>query len=158
MDIATVTSLPHKASQKPVATPSFSKPESVGPRPWGEELKIGLLPGQFVGKVLKTNKGKGGRLQIHHKKHEIHYVVSGKILYTYDDGTGNLYQRTLVAGDCVDIPPGAVHQELALEDSVVFEMSTPHFNDRCGVEERYGIAPPEGEFLPSTTPEEVQIR
>jgi hypothetical protein len=35
----------------------------------------------------------------------------------------------LVAGDCMDLPPGLVHQMVALEDSELFEFSTQHFDE-----------------------------
>jgi mannose-6-phosphate isomerase-like protein (cupin superfamily) len=33
----------------------------------------------------------------------------------------------LSAGDCMDVPPGLVHQMEALEDAELFEFSTQHF-------------------------------
>jgi hypothetical protein len=32
------------------------------------------------------------------------------------------------AGQCMDVPPGLVHQMEALEDAELFEFSTQHFN------------------------------
>ena len=34
----------------------------------------------------------------------------------------------LSAGECMDIPPGLVHQMEALEDAELYEFSTQHFN------------------------------
>jgi mannose-6-phosphate isomerase-like protein (cupin superfamily) len=34
----------------------------------------------------------------------------------------------LVAGECMDVPIGLVHQMEALEDSELFEFSTQHFD------------------------------
>jgi len=53
-------------------------------------------------------------------------------------------------------PPGAVHQEEAITDCTIIEASTPHFNDRVRVEEKYGVNINGG--LPSTTIDEVEER
>ena len=37
-------------------------------------------------------------------------------------------QFILNAGECMDIPPGLVHQMEALEDAELYEFSTQHFN------------------------------
>ena len=42
--------------------------------------------------------------------------------------------KILKAGDCFHLPPGFVHQEEALTDCEIIEISTPHFNDRVRVE------------------------
>jgi mannose-6-phosphate isomerase-like protein (cupin superfamily) len=34
----------------------------------------------------------------------------------------------LSAGECMDVPPGLVHQMEALEDTELFEFSTQHFD------------------------------
>ena len=80
----------------------------------------------------------------------------GRLIFRYDDGSGELQEVILEAGDCVHIPPGAVHQEQALEDSIIFEVSTPHFNDRVRVEAEYGLECEGG--LPSTKLDEVETR
>jgi quercetin dioxygenase-like cupin family protein len=138
-------------------TVEFFQPSSVGPRNWGEELLIAHLPGQFTGKLLKMKAGSRGGLQKHHLKHEMAYLFSGEMWIDYDSGNGKLERKKLVAGDCVHMAPGAVHREEAITDCVIFETSTPHFNDRVRMEEQYGETIPEG-GLPSTTIDEVETR
>jgi hypothetical protein len=46
-----------------------------------------------------------------------------------------------------------VHQTEAITDVVYIEASTPHFNDRVRVEDKYGVESTGG--LPSTTIDEV---
>ena len=135
----------------------FFQPESVGERDWGEEILVALSPGKYSGKVLKMKAGHVGGLQFHHMKDESAYIVSGELRFYFDKGDGKLDSRILKAGDCVRIPPGAIHREEAITDVVIFETSTPHFNDRCRVEERYGEPTNEG-GLPSTTSEEVETK
>ena len=61
--------------------------------------------------------------------------------------------KILKAGDCFHLPPGFVHQEEALTDCEIIEISTPHFNDRVRVEKKYGIKCEEG--LPTTNYSEI---
>ena len=60
----------------------------------------------------------------------------------------NLSNKILKAGDVFHFPPGAVHQEEALTNCQIIEASSPHFNDRVRVDERYGFSSKNG--LPST--------
>lgn len=135
----------------------FFKPEDVGPREWGREILVAHVPGFYTGKLLLMNAGAKGGLQKHHLKNECGYLYSGELLVRYDPGDGKLHEKKLVAGDAIHIPPGAVHQEEALTDCVIFEISTPHFNDRVRMEPEYGFEIPEG-GLPSTTIDQVEIR
>jgi mannose-6-phosphate isomerase-like protein (cupin superfamily) len=40
----------------------------------------------------------------------------------------SLDEFELIAGECMDVPIGLVHQMEALEDSELFEFSTQHFD------------------------------
>lgn len=133
----------------------FPIPKEIGPRPWGKELMLFVVPGSYTFKKLEMKAGTKGGLQYHHKKNEGGYIVSGELLVRYDPkGDGNLVERKCGPGDVVHFPQGAVHQEEALTDCVIIEVSTPYLNDRVRVEEAYGMTIPEG-GLPSTTIDEV---
>ena len=98
--------------------------------------------------------GSKGALQYHRIKNEVQILISGKLLIRYDDsGSGLLTEKTIESGACVHFCPGLIHQEEALTDCVLIEASTPHFNDRVRVEERYGLDSIGG--LPSTTFQEI---
>ena len=135
------------------AVPEFPKSESVGPRDWGEEILVSLVPQKFMMKKLYINKGSKGGLQYHRLKDEVHIIIKGKMLITYDNGEGELVNKVLVEGDVAHYPPGTIHQEEALEDCYIIEASTNHFNDRVRCEDLYGVEVLEG--LPSTEPEEI---
>ena len=126
----------------------FTKPQDVGARNWGKEELLVLVSKKFMLKKLSINSGSKGGLQYHRKKNECGILISGKLLVRYDRGDGVLNEKTLLPGDCFHFPPGVIHQEEAIEDCVIIEASTPHFNDRVRVEEEYGIEAEEG--LPST--------
>lgn len=135
------------------AVPEFPKSESVGPRDWGEEILVSLVPQKFMMKKLYINKGSKGGLQYHRLKDEVHVIIKGKMLITYDNGNGELVNKVLVEGDVAHYPPGTIHQEEALEDCYIIEGSTNHFNDRVRCEDLYDVEVLEG--LPSTKPEEI---
>ena len=84
-------------------------------------------------KLLIKARNKGG-LQYHRKKNECGFLVSGKLLVRYDNGKGKLVKKILKQGDCFHFPPYFVHQEEAITDCEIIEVSTPHFNDRVRVE------------------------
>lgn len=116
----------------------FFKPEDVGPRDWGREVLVAHAHGKYIGKVLTIKAGHKGGLQKHRVKDETAYIVSGQLMFRYDNGDGKISERVINPGESVHIPPGAVHQEEAISDCVIFETSTPVFDDRIRMEEHYG--------------------
>jgi len=126
--------------------PKFT-PRSMGPRTWGDEILIAANQ-HYTGKILRYEAGKAGGFQYHVQKHESFYLVSGAAVVTLVEN-GQLHDFELWPGETVDVPPLTPHQFRALTDCVVFEVSTPHFNDRVNVGEQYGRPDPPG-TLPST--------
>ncbi len=133
--------------------PAFYEPKSAGPRPWGSEDLVALVPGVATLKVLRVKAGHKGRLQRHHLKNESGYVYEGQLIVRWVEGEG-LQQRTIGEGDSYHFPVGCIHQEEAVTDCVVLEVSTPYGNDREGAEEMFAMAVPE-DALPDTTLDEV---
>ena len=131
----------------------FPEPESIGMRLWGEEVLLALSKGNFTLKRLFIKAGSKGGLQYHRKKDECGYIISGRMIIRYDDGTGTLVEKIVRSGDVFHFPPYAVHQEEALEDTIIIEASTPFLNDRVRVEEEYNLQDSEG--LPSTSEDEI---
>lgn len=149
-----------KETNKPHVDVRFFKPEDVGPRIWGREILVAHVPGLYTGKVLlrrAEDAHKKRSMQFHRIKNECAYLYSGELWFYYDNGDGKISRKKLVAGDCVHIPPGAVHSEQAITDCVIFETSNPVFNDRVRINEQYGLPSPENS-LPSTTIDEIEIR
>ena len=122
------------------------RPYSIG-RDWGIEQFVVETP-HYLGKLLHMRAGTKGGLQYHVEKDEAFWLLSGLALVRFDDGTGALKQEMLQPGEGFRIPPGAPHQVEAIEDCVLVEWSTPHYDDRVRVEKDYGL--PEGGGLPTT--------
>ena len=136
--------------------PIFPKPTDLGKREWGTEKLLALIPKKISLKKLFIKKGQKGGLQFHRKKNECGVIVSGKLKIKYDNGSGKLCEKILSTGETFHFPPGCVHQEEALTDCEIIEASTPHFNDRVRVEERYGLKNDGG--LPSTNLKDIKVK
>jgi mannose-6-phosphate isomerase-like protein (cupin superfamily) len=134
----------------------FPASESVGDRPWGTEDLLAIVSKQFSVKRLFIKKGNKGGLQYHRLKDEVAVVVSGQMLIRYDVGDGVLREKIIGPGQTAHFKPGLVHQEEALTDCEIIEASTPHFNDRVRVEEKYGLGLPQG--MPTTAESEIELR
>ena len=79
-----------------------------------------------------------------------------KLIVRYDNGNGKLVKKILSKGDSFHFPPGAIHQEEALENCTIIEASTPHFNDRVRVENKYGMVFDGG--LKTTLKKDVKLK
>jgi quercetin dioxygenase-like cupin family protein len=105
-------------------------------KPWGYELWWAQTD-RYVGKLIHVNKGHALSLQYHNRKDETIYVHAGKILFEMQEGDA-LTKRELLPGQAVHVTPPTVHRMTALEDSDVFEVSTPETDDVVRIEDRYG--------------------
>jgi mannose-6-phosphate isomerase len=137
-----------------IPVPKFPSPISVGPREWGEEILLVLSEDNYTMKKLSIKAGKKGGLQFHRLKDEASYILSGRMILRFDDGSGNLSEREVGPGDWFHFPAGCIHQEEAITDVERIEVSTPHFNDRVRVENSYGLQ--EGSGLPTTEMHEIE--
>ena len=105
-------------------------------KPWGYELWWAVTD-RYVGKLIHVNKGQALSLQYHNRKDETIYVHAGKILFEMQEGEV-LTSRELLPGQAVHVTPPTVHRMTALEDSDIFEVSTPETDDVVRLEDRYG--------------------
>lgn len=77
-----------------------------------------------AGKRLFFEKGKQSSLHFHCSKKETYYIHSGKLLVRLRAGRGEDRFFELDAGSTLFIPPGLMHQDGGLEDTIVIEIST----------------------------------
>jgi mannose-6-phosphate isomerase-like protein (cupin superfamily) len=92
---------------------------------WGYEL-IFHSDDEYCGKVLHFNKGAKFSMHYHIDKRETWYVSKGKLVLRYlDSKIAKSKELVLEQGSIVIINRGFAHQLVALEESDVFEVSTP---------------------------------
>jgi len=109
----------------------------IKPKPWGEEVWFAHTP-SYAGKILKVKKGHRLSLQYHEKKEETQYLYKGQVKFTYGTDKNSLSDIILNPGDKFDIKPYTIHRIEALEDSEIFEVSTPELDDVVKLEDDYG--------------------
>ena len=109
-------------------------------KPWGFEL-IWAEAEAYVGKILFVRAGQSLSLQFHNVKDESWYVQEGKAeLELGDAGQRVLNTEVIGPGACFRFRPGTVHRVTAVEDTTIFEVSTPHLDDVVRLKDRYGRA------------------
>ena len=94
---------------------------------WGYELWI-HNDAKYCGKMLYFDKGKKCSYHYHKKKHETFYLQSGKLILRYgmSDDLKDAVVELLTPGMSFEVLPHLRHQMEALEESVIFEVSTTH--------------------------------
>ena len=107
------------AYRKPMITQG--KREEKG---WGHELHIQNTK-DYCGKLLVFRKGAQFSMHYHMNKYETWYIQEGKLKFRWiDPENADVVQEVLDKGDIVTLYQGIPHQLEAVEDSVVFEIST----------------------------------
>lgn len=107
-------------------------------KPWGYEL-IFAKTDRYVGKILFVRKGHKLSLQYHRRKEETIYLQAGVMLFTVESD-GELVEKRMTAGDSHHIAPTVKHRMEAVEDTTIFEVSTPELDDVVRLEDAYGRA------------------
>ena len=106
-------------------------------KPWGYELHWAKTE-RYVGKLIHVNAGHALSLQYHNQKDETIYLHSGRLLFEIQEQGRDLVKREMRPGERVHITPKTVHRMTAIEDSDIFEVSTPELDDVVRLEDRYG--------------------
>ena len=106
-------------------------------KPWGREVWFAQTE-KYAGKILEVKKGHRLSLQYHDHKLETQYVYSGKIKMIYGQDVNSLNEKILHAGEKFEIIPKTIHRVEALEDSQIFEVSTPELDDIIKLDDDYG--------------------
>jgi mannose-6-phosphate isomerase len=120
--------------------PEFGRIEKTRvDKPWGYELRWALTD-RYLGKVLHINKGEALSLQYHDRKDECQYVVKWAVQIEIGGTDGALTPHRMSVGDTLHITPGTRHRITALEDTDIFEVSSPEIDDVVRLEDRYGRA------------------
>jgi mannose-6-phosphate isomerase-like protein (cupin superfamily) len=107
-------------------------------KPWGWEL-VWAEAEDYIGKILFVKAGGSLSLQFHRVKDESWYVQSGRAeLQLGEPGDAVLNTEVVGPGMCFRYRPGTVHRLRAIEDTTIFEVSTPHLDDVVRLDDEYG--------------------
>ena len=108
-------------------------------KPWGYEIRWAITD-RYLGKILHVNRGEALSLQYHERKDEWLLVRKGAIDIEIGPLDGKLEKVRMREGDSVHMPPLTRHRVTAVEDTDIFEVSTPEMDDVVRLEDRYGRA------------------
>ena len=104
------------------------KPQIVD-KGWGHEV-IFINNELYCGKLLSFKMGSKFSMHFHMKKDETWYISKGRIKLNWiDTDTATKHTDILEVGEVWRNEPGEPHQVEALEDTVIFEVSTQHFDE-----------------------------
>ena len=78
----------------------------------------------YTGKRLFFKKGQHSSLHFHVQKTETYFIHSGQLLVRLRAGRGEDSFFKLLPGSTLRIPPGLMHQDGGLADTVIIEIST----------------------------------
>ena len=106
-------------------------------KPWGYELLFALTP-KYAGKQIYIKKNQRLSLQYHSKKDESMFIYQGKVLMEIEVLGDQSKRITLEPGQCVHISPFTKHRLQAIEDTILFEVSTPELDDVTRLADDYG--------------------
>lgn len=113
------------------------RPLETRDKPWGKEIWFAQTE-NYAGKLLHVNKGARLSLQYHEQKQETQYLFSGRVKFTYGSSETDLQEIILNPGDKFDIYPYTIHRVEGIEDSIIFEVSTPQLDDVVKLADDYG--------------------
>jgi mannose-6-phosphate isomerase-like protein (cupin superfamily) len=94
---------------------------------WGWELWI-CNNQKYCGKKLFIKQGHHLSYHRHNVKDEVLFVESGRMWFTHSL-EGEPQSIEMAAGYAFHVTPGIIHQMQAIEDTVLYEFSTQHFDE-----------------------------
>ena len=106
-------------------------------KPWGWEIHWTPADRPYVGKVLHVTAGKRLSLQVHDEKLESWFLMSGRAMVVWDDGSGELVETELQPGLGYSCAIGQRHRLVGITDCDVLEVSTPEIGTTFRLEDDY---------------------
>jgi len=106
-------------------------------KPWGKEVII-TDPGQKrVGKIIYVNANSKLSLQYHDQKEETLCLFSGKALIWLQAEGEDIEKTPMEKNKGYFIAPGKKHRIEAIDDSIIFEVSSPEAGTTFRIEDDY---------------------
>ena len=120
-------------SDNPVAPAGAARVE----KPWGYELRWAMTD-RYLGKLIHVNKGHSLSLQYHERKDETIFIASGVLDLVLENPSGDLETHRMTEGMSARVHPGRRHRFVAVEETDLFEVSSPEVDDVVRLEDNYG--------------------
>ncbi len=106
-------------------------------KPWGYELRWAITD-RYLGKLIHVDKGHQLSLQYHVQKDESIFIASGLLDLVLEDDAGQVRVHRMTPGMSARVRPGRRHRFVAVEDTDLFEVSSPEIDDVVRLEDSYG--------------------
>ena len=106
-------------------------------KPWGFELRWAITD-RYLGKLIHINAGHQLSLQYHVQKDEAIYIRSGVLDLVLENEAGTVETHRLEPGMSARIRPCRRHRFVAIEETELFEVSSPEIDDVVRLEDAYG--------------------
>lgn len=106
-------------------------------KPWGYELHWVAEDLPYMGKIIHINAGKRLSLQIHDKKQESWFLMSGKAKVIWEDQKGNLVESEIQPDQGYTCQLGQKHRLAGITDCDIIEVSTPELGNTYRLEDDY---------------------
>lgn len=100
-------------------------------KPWGYE-KILINTEKYITKELFIKEGYKTSFHYHSQKDETMYIVNGSGYIEYENK-----KEYFGKNDTMRIEPGESHSIVAMENTVIHEVSTPHLDDTVRIKDFY---------------------
>lgn len=106
-------------------------------KPWGYEIIFTPPTLSYTGKILHIRTNKRLSLQVHDKKQETQFLLSGQCNLIADDVAGNLQTIPMEKGQGYTIMIGQRHRLQSVEECDILEVSTPELGTTYRLEDDY---------------------
>lgn len=104
---------------------------SVHKKAWGRETHV-VNCNKYCLKILELNEGYRCSMHYHKRKDETFYILSGKVrmeVCKENNGSFTTSDEVMYPGSYIRIKPKTLHRFTGIEDSVIIEVSTRHFEE-----------------------------
>ena len=106
-------------------------------KPWGFELRWAVND-RYLGKLIHIDAGHRLSLQYHVQKDETIFIRSGALDLLLENDAGFVETHRLAPGMSAHIRPCRRHRFIAVEETELFEVSSPEIDDVVRLEDAYG--------------------
>ena len=103
-------------------------------KPWGYE-KVLVRTEKYMTKELYIKENESTSLHYHKEKDETLHIQSGSLAVEFDGGDKKIFQKN----STFRITPNMIHRLIALENTLLQEVSTPQLDDTIRVKDYYRL-------------------